>query len=153
MDNSHDSKVNGVQKSGLNKAQKKFLVGAVLIVGAIAYLIVAGVQASSVYYHTVDEVLAMGSEAENKGLRMEGKVVAGSIEKDSANLKLTFKIIDDSLKSMSVYYKGTTPDMFQEDIDVVVEGKLSKDGRFIANRLLTSCPSKYEAAEEVKKSI
>ncbi|VAX19077.1 hypothetical protein MNBD_NITROSPINAE03-690, partial [hydrothermal vent metagenome] len=24
---------------------------------------------------------------------------------------------------------------------------------FIANKLLTSCPSKYEAAEEVKKSI
>ncbi len=52
---------------------------------------------------------------------------------------------------MSVTYKGITPDMFQENIEVVVEGTVGLDGKFKADRLLTSCPSKYEASEEVKK--
>ncbi|VAX21332.1 hypothetical protein MNBD_NITROSPINAE02-156 [hydrothermal vent metagenome] len=135
------------------KGQKKFAIGAAIIVGAIGYLMYAGVQASSVYYFTVDEVLSMNSTEKKMALRMEGKVKPGSIEKDMTSLKLSFKIIDDSMKSIPVYYQGTVPDMFQDDIDVVVEGKFSSDGRFVANRLLTSCPSKYEAAEELQKSL
>jgi len=150
------SKTSGGAGSGAKKpntAQKKFAIGAAIIVVAIGYLMYTGVKASSVYYRTVDEVLAMGPKAKNMALRLEGKVEPGTIEKDAANLKLTFRIIDESKKSIPVDYKGSPPDMFQEDIDVVVEGKLSEDGRFIANKLLTSCPSKYEAAEELKKSL
>ncbi|VAX18902.1 hypothetical protein MNBD_NITROSPINAE04-1111 [hydrothermal vent metagenome] len=141
------------RRKGLNSAQKKFMVGAVIIVGTIGYLIFTGVQASGSYYYTVAEVLAMGSDITKNRLRLEGKVAPGTISKDTSSLKLNFEIIDESMKKIPVYYEGVTPDMFQADIDVVVEGRVDKDGRFIANKLLTSCPSKYEAAEEVKKSI
>jgi len=140
------------QRKKANSAQKKFAVGATLIVGAIGYLIYTGVQTSGSYYRTVSEVLAMGQASEGMGLRLEGKVVAGSIWKDVSNLKLTFSIMDKSQKAIVVYYEGVIPDMFQENMDVVVEGKLSK-GRFVATKLLTSCPSRYDAAKEVKKSI
>ncbi|MFQ5717353.1 MAG: cytochrome c maturation protein CcmE, partial [Nitrospinales bacterium] len=42
-------------------------------------------------------------------------------------------------------------DMFQDEGEVVVEGKLV-EGVFHANTLLTSCPSKYEAEKEAGKS-
>ncbi|HEB71483.1 MAG TPA: cytochrome c maturation protein CcmE [Nitrospirae bacterium] len=137
----------------MNKAQKKFFVGASLLVLAIGLLIYSGVKASGTYYYTVSEVLSMSPGAKKAGLRLEGKVVPGSIKKDTENLKLDFAITDDSQKSMVVLWKGVTPDMFQDNIDVVVEGSVDQDGRFVASKLLTSCPSKYEAAKEAKESI
>ncbi|MBF0291498.1 MAG: cytochrome c maturation protein CcmE [Nitrospinae bacterium] len=141
----------GPRKASGNSAQKKFLVGSAIIVGAIAYLIYTGVQASGSYYRTVSEVVAMGSAASNMSLRLEGKVSPGTIEKDTANLKLNFQITDKSNKSIPVYYEGVVPDMFHDNIDVVVEGKLGQDGKFVATKLLTSCPSRYDAAKEMKK--
>jgi len=138
---------------GRNSAKTKFLVGAAILVAAIWYLMYTGVKASGSYYYKVSEVLAMGSKAQSISLRLEGKVVEGTIRKDVSNLKLSFDIKDESEKSISVYYEGVTPDMFQDNIDVVVEGKLDPSGRFIATKLLTSCPSKYEASKDVKKSI
>lgn len=137
----------------MNKAQKKFFVGASLLVFAIGFLIYSGVKTSGTYYYTVSEVLSMDPRALKTGLRLEGKVIPGSIKKDAGNLKLNFAITDESEKSMTVLWKGVVPDMFQDNIDVVVEGSVNENGKFVANRLLTSCPSKYEAAKEVKESI
>ena len=142
----------GPRRAAGNSAQKKFLAGSAIIVGAIAYLIYTGVQASGSYYRTVSEVVAMGSAASNMSLRMEGKVVAGTIVKDTSNLKLNFNITDKSGKSIPIYYEGVVPDMFHDNIDVVVEGKLAQDGKFVATKLLTSCPSRYDAAKEMKKN-
>ena len=137
----------------LNKAQRKFFIGSAILVVTIGYLIFTGVKASGTYYHTVSEVLAMGSSANTMSLRLEGKVAPGSIKSDPGNLKLDFDLVDKSSKTMPVTYKGVTPDMFKENIKVIVEGNVGKDGRFVANRLLTSCPSRYNAAKETKKSI
>jgi cytochrome c-type biogenesis protein CcmE len=143
----------GVARSaGNNKSQKKFLVGSAIIVGAIGYLIYTGVQASGSYYKTVSEVLAMGQAASTLSLRLEGKVAPGTVEKDATNLKLNFHLTDKSQKSIPVYYEGVIPDMFHDNIDVVVEGKLSENGKFVATKLLTSCPSRYDAAKEMKKA-
>jgi cytochrome c-type biogenesis protein CcmE len=37
------------------------------------------------------------------------------------------------------------PDMFAENRDVIVEGKLLPAGEIAATQVLTSCPSKYQA--------
>ncbi|MBI4665632.1 MAG: cytochrome c maturation protein CcmE [Nitrospinae bacterium] len=132
-------------------AQTKFLAGSLIIVGAIGYLIYTGIQASGSYYKTVSEVTALGSRASNMSLRLEGKVVPGTIERDTSNLKLNFHITDKSKKTIPVFYEGIVPDMFQDNIDVVVEGKLADNGKFVATKLLTSCPSRYDAAKEMKK--
>jgi cytochrome c-type biogenesis protein CcmE len=135
----------------MNKAQKKFLAGASIIVLAIGYLIFTGVKASGSYYYTVSEVAAMGAKAKAMPLRLEGKVVSGSIEKDPANLRLSFRLVDKSNQSMPVDYKGTAPDNFKDDVSVVAEGALGDDGRLKATKILTSCPSRYDAAKEMKK--
>lgn len=135
----------------MNPAQKKFAVGATILVGAIGYLIYSAIGASGSYYYKVAEVLAMGDRAMNISLRVEGKVAPGTIEADKTNLKHTFEVTDDSGKSIPVYYEGVPPDMLQDDIAVVVEGELDNSGRIVATRVLTSCPSRYDAAEEMKK--
>lgn len=143
----------GPRRAGVNNAQKKFMVGSTIIVGAIGYLIYTGVQASGSYYRTVSEVAAMGPAASSVSLRLEGKVVPGSVEKDASNLKLSFRLTDKSQKSIPVHYEGVIPDMFHDNMDVVVEGRLSPEGGFVATKLLTSCPSRYDAAKEMKKTL
>ncbi len=140
------------KKKGLNQAQKKFLIGSLILVGAITYLIYSAIDTSANYYYKVAEVKAMGSRAMNMALRLEGKVAPGTIANDAANLKLRFEVVDDSKASIRVYYEGMAPDMLQDDIDVVVEGSLDSSGQLVATRVLTSCPSRYDAAEEAKEA-
>ncbi len=120
-----------------------------MIVAAVIYLMYVGISETSVYYMTVSELVDKKDAIYSEGVRVNGVVVPGSIKKDRSNLKVNFKIMDseekDSEKNILVYYEGIIPDMFQENIDVVVEGVVDNSGTLSANTLLTACPSKYEA--------
>ena len=131
----------------MNKKQLKFIFGSFIIVVSIGYLVVTGISKTAVYYLTVSELLSKGSTVYGEGVRVEGKVVGGSIMKDPSALKVDFKITDGN-KDIPIHYEGVIPDLFKDDRDVVVEGKYTHEGVFRAHTLLTSCPSKYESADK-----
>jgi cytochrome c-type biogenesis protein CcmE len=136
----------------MTQKKTKFVIGSVLIVAAIGYLITAGINSTSQYFFTVDELMSQKVSYAGEGLKVKGNVVNGSIVRDSDNyLKINFAIEDKS-SNLNVIYEGIIPDMFKDGQEVVVEGTLAKDGVFHANTLLTSCPSKYEAEREAGKS-
>ena len=68
-----------------------------------------------------------------------------SIQRDPTTLLVQFQTADAS-GSMPVTYKGVLPDIFADNVEVVVEGKYSQDGTFNAGTLLAKCPSKFESA-------
>lgn len=127
--------------------KSKFLIGALLIVGAIAYLIYTGVKETSVYYLTIEEFLPKREALANEGVRVAGRVQAGTLAWDPKDLNLRFSLghFEDGEESLPVYYRGILPDMFAEGRDVIVEGKYSPGGVFVADTIMTSCPSKYES--------
>lgn len=129
----------------------KFLIGALLIVGAVAYLIYTGVRETSVYYLTIEEFLPKREALANEGVRVAGRVQAGTLAWDPKDLNLRFSLghFKDGGESLPVHYHGILPDMFAEGRDVIVEGRYSPEGIFTANTIMTSCPSKYEP--EVKE--
>ena len=134
----------------------KFAVGSFLIVGAITYLISTSISQTSMYFVTVDELASKGISYSNTEVKVKGNVVKGSINRSPKDyLLVNFAIKDkenkDQSKYLKVQYKGITPDMFQDEGEVVVEGVI-KNGIFHANTLLTSCPSKYEAEKQAGKS-
>ncbi|MDH5543092.1 MAG: cytochrome c maturation protein CcmE [Nitrospinota bacterium] len=136
----------------MKNSGKKFLIASLVVVGAIGYLVYAGIKETSVYYLTVSEALASSEMKSGNEFRMEGHVEAGTINIAADNLGAKFQIKDDK-NSIPVSYRGTIPDMFSDDIDVVVQGYFDvKEGVFKAHTLLTSCPSKYEASEMEKES-
>jgi len=136
----------------MKNSGKKFLIASLVVVGAIGYLVYAGIKETSVYYLTVSEALASSEMKSGNEFRMEGHVEAGTINIADDNLGAKFQIKDDK-NSIPVSYRGTIPDMFSDDIDVVVQGYFDvKEGVFKAHTLLTSCPSKYEASEMEKES-
>ena len=51
-------------------------------------------------------------------------------------------------KGLHISYVGTDPlpDTFKDGAQCLVEGKVTPDGRFVAETLQAKCASKYEAA-------
>jgi cytochrome c-type biogenesis protein CcmE len=128
--------------------KKRFLIGAALLVGAVTYLVYAGVRESSVYYLTIDEFLHKKATLVDEGVRVAGRVKDGSVAKKTSptGTELQFVLTDfNKSDGVKVFYTGILPDMFAEGRDVIVEGKYARDGILRAQSVMTSCPSKYEA--------
>ena len=123
--------------------KEKFVIGVTIVVLAIGYLGFMGFQSSAMYYYRIVELLEMGSEAYDQGLRVSGTVLAGSIDRDVDSLTVRFAIVEEG-ETLSVVYTGVIPDTFKDDADVVVEGELARSGVFQAKTILMKCPSKYE---------
>jgi cytochrome c-type biogenesis protein CcmE len=125
---------------------RRFIIGATIIVAAVAYLVYTGIRETSVYYLTIDEFLSRREAVANEGIRVAGRVGAESVKWNPSTLDLRFRLASfDGRDGVDVAYNGVLPDMFAEGRDVIVEGTYSPSGTFRARTLLTSCPSKYEA--------
>ena len=131
-----------------NRKQKKFLVGFGLVIAAIGYLIYTGATDATMYYLTVSELKAAietGDVAYEENMRLHGKVVSGSIERDDVgSLRIRFIAHEGGMEA-PVVYTGVVPDTFKDDSEVVLEGEYGRDGTFNAHTLYAKCPSKYEA--------
>jgi len=127
----------------VSKQHIKLSIGATVVVLAIAYLMFSGTTASSAFFLTVPELQERVSTLQGEAVRVAGKVTNDPIQWDVQNLALAFTIGDDAYR-IPVQYHGVKPDMFQAGANVIVEGRISRDGVLIAANLMTSCPSKYE---------
>ena len=137
------------------KAGHKFLLGAAAIVLSVGFLIAEGVKETGVYFLTPSE-LAAKTKADptfyDVGLKMGAKVVPGSVRRAPDNHQIDFQV-SDGVKSYPVTYRGLVPDTFTDanDIEVIVEGRLGRDGVFRATEVLAKCGSRYEAAYDKTK--
>jgi cytochrome c-type biogenesis protein CcmE len=125
--------------------RRRFAVGAALIVAAVSYLVYAGIRSTSTYYFEMDEFLAARQAHAGQTLRVKGWV--GAINRDDARTnRLEFDLTrKDGSAAVPVAYTGIKPDMFSAGREVVVEGRWDGE-RLAAQQIMTSCPSKYEAA-------
>jgi cytochrome c-type biogenesis protein CcmE len=74
---------------------------------------------------------------------MTGKVVPGSIQRDSDSMR--FRAVDrDGEGSIPVTYTGTVPDPFRGGREIVLTGSV-QNGTFVGepDTLITKCPSKF----------
>ena len=128
--------------------KKKFLIGGLIVVLAIAYLGYLGFQNSATYYYTVGELTAQPGPVNGESIRVNGLVADGSVEQDIKERILRFTIVDaEGENSLPVVYQGVVPDTFKTGSDVVVEGYLNSAGVFHANNILAKCPSRYVPEE------
>ena len=138
----------------MKKSAKKTLVAVMLIVVGVGFLIYKGVSETGVYYLTVGEVIAAAPGSFNdRGIRVSGKVVEGSIKYNQRDLLLTFTVKDlnDDTKTMKVRYTGVIPDAFKPSVEVILEGNYDrKRNTFSATTLLAKCPSKYKTKKTGK---
>src|SRR6476660_6297536 len=121
----------------------KILVAAFVLIGAMAYLAMAGMKSGWVYFVTVDQFTSDNALA-NQRVRLHGKVATDGFVASSGTLTARFVLLGQS-RQLDVVYHGAIPDMFKVGGDVVVEGRRDRAGAFQADVLMTKCASKYEA--------
>ena len=135
------------------KPRTKFLIGGVLVLGTAGYLMASSIKETAVYYLTPGELSAKtvaDPTFYDTGVKIGARVVPGSIKRSPGGRETSFAITDGA-KTYNVIYRGITPDTFTDGVDVVVEGRLGRDGTFHATTLLAKGASRYENAPEKYK--
>ena len=122
-----------------------FILGGLIILGAVIYLVYANTQSNAVYYMTVSE-LHTCTTCTTQSVRVAGTVQKGTVVHNDVKQQISFTISDSNGQSLPVVYSGIVPDIFAPGIQVVVEGHYTGQGPFQAQTLLAKCPSKFTAA-------
>ena len=127
------------------KSKTKFVIGGGIIVVTLFCLAWVGAQQSKTYYHTIAEIPTLAGPALHERLRVAGDVQNGSIQRNSGHVD--FVLVEEG-KGLPVSYVGSDPlpDTFKDGAQCLVEGKVTPEGRFIAETVQAKCASKYEAA-------
>jgi cytochrome c-type biogenesis protein CcmE len=119
-----------------------FLVIALAIVGLMYTTLSEGTE----YYKHVDEVMANPQVWEGKRLQLHGFIVDGSLMQRANTLDYKFEVQSNG-KVVSARYTGVVPDTFKDGAEVVLKGRLGRDGFAVEpNGVMAKCPSKYNPA-------
>jgi cytochrome c-type biogenesis protein CcmE len=123
----------------------------VLALVALAALVGAGLLAASAlreeasYFYT-PMTLVKAKVPAGKAIRLGGMVQNGSVKRDADGVTVRFTV-QDREATQPVVYKGITPDLFVEGSGVVADGRLGKDGTFVADSLLAKHDENYVPRE------
>ena len=126
-----------------------FAVAALAAAGiALAVLTVGGIGKNLVYYWGPTELHAAGDKAVGASIRLGGLVAEGSVKRGTGASNVEFDVIDRPGGRVHVRCTGVPPQMFRENIGVVVEGTMVPGGYFQSNRLMVSHNNEYKAPEK-----
>jgi cytochrome c-type biogenesis protein CcmE len=131
---------------------RKLALASMLVACAIIYLAYLGAAESWQYYLTVDECLSDGAFHGGTRLRVNGKVAGGSLQIAPDRRQADF-VLQGTKESLAVTFIGAMPDNLAENMDVVVEGRLADPKKFIADKVLTRCASKYQSKNSSTSTI
>lgn len=124
------------------KSRNRLIIVTIIILGIVgglvAYALISGDYS---YYKTVKE-LRRDPSLVGVSVRVGGEVEKGSLNLDKKGYH--FKIAQGK-ESIKVNYQGKLPDTFEEGILVIADGKYKKGYQVDATKIITKCPSKYEA--------
>ncbi len=118
-------------------------VGLLLVIGG--FLLFGNLNNNLVYYLTTTEARETRVDfPDGRRFRLAGEVVPGSIE--SLSIGTSF-IASDGITSVTVRHEGDPPQLFQEGIEVVVEGTWDGDV-FVSDVMLVKHDEEYRVPEE-----
>ena len=117
----------------------------VVVVGSVGYLMVSSLDDTMIYYKTVDELLAESARFDGKPIRVNGVLVPASVRQKPGTEQFRFTLSKRG-QVLEVSYAGILPDSMEDGRDLVVQGMLQASQKlFVADQILTKCPSKHEA--------
>ncbi|MBM95013.1 MAG: cytochrome c maturation protein CcmE [Oceanospirillaceae bacterium] len=117
------------------------VVGVGIAVGLLAYSLSQNIN----LFQTPTQIAA-GEVPVGQTIRAGGLVVAGSVERDSDGLGVTFKVTDGAAE-VSIFYDGILPDLFREGQGIVALGKLDDKRVLQASEVLAKHDENYMPPE------
>jgi len=138
--------MNHPSASDLMRRRSRLFMAGAFVVAAVAFIVIAagGINKNLVYYWTPTDLHAAGDKAYGATIRLGGMVAPGSIKKNPGISALEFDVRDGG-GIVHVKSAGVPPQMFRENIGVVVEGTMDRGGYFKCNRLMVSHGNEYRA--------
>ena len=127
--------------------KKSNIIGLVVI--AIAIAVILSTRESASAYVSFDEAYSMSSDGDANSIHVVGELKKNSIgdivgvNPSADMLSVRFVLVDDQQKEEIVYLNQPMPsDLLRSDKVVVIGGY--KNDKFVADKVLLKCPSKYE---------
>lgn len=124
-----------------------YAVAGVAVLAVAGAMIYQALATSLVYFILPNEYAADPGRYDERRLRLGGIVAESSVAFDESDLRLTF-LVTDGLVSYPVRHFGAPPDLFQENIGVVIEGHFEGQ-TFVSDNVLVRHSEVYEADDGV----
>ena len=122
-----------------------FVIPAILGIAVAGFFLVRSAGAESVYYlYTSEAIEARDRFADGQRFRIAGTVVPGSLLEGRG--ESTFDI-DDGRATVTVRLVSVPPPLFQEDVEVLLEGAWAGDV-FVADEALIRHEAEYQAPDQ-----
>ena len=120
------------------------VIALVAIVGA-GLLAAWGLRSQASYFYVPSDIRADPPEPD-RAVRLGGMVERGSLKTEPDGVTIGF-VVGDGKARVPVRFRGIVPSLFTEGSGVVAEGKLRRDGTFVADNLLAKHDEKYVPRE------
>jgi cytochrome c-type biogenesis protein CcmE len=120
------------------------LLAMAALVGAVL-LAMWGLSDRAAYFRTPQDIAAGRAEVD-RPIRLGGMVKQGSVLKQPDGVSIRF-IVTDGVAAVPVRFRGIVPDLFKEGSGVVAEGRLERDGVFVADTILAKHDERYMPPE------
>ncbi len=144
--------MSGPEQAVTRKRKRLFAVLALVAgLGVAAALVLTAFSDNLVFFHSPSDVVERHLPAD-KRFRVGGLVEQGSVKRDGL---VTDFVVTDLKHSVAIRYTGMLPDLFREGQGIVADGRLDRQGRFIASEVLAKHDENYmppEVADALKKS-
>jgi cytochrome c-type biogenesis protein CcmE len=110
------------------KGKAKVIIISLVVIASFLYLVLIGMKEGTMYYFEVAEFIGKIDELGQKKVRVNGEIVAESLNFDSRSLVLAFTLKDiKGPQVLTVRYKGSPPDLIeQEGVTLVAEGSYNR---------------------------
>ncbi len=132
----------------MTPARKKRLALIVLMVTVIGIGLGFALQAlnENIMFFISPSDVAQDKAPRDRLFRIGGMVVNGSVSRPGAGLTVQFDLTD-NVNNVTVRYSGILPDLFREGQGIIANGKLDKDGTFVAQEVLAKHDENYMPPE------
>lgn len=156
------SSASATQPIARNSGRWKFLIGGLLILGAVAYLVISGTLGGARYFITVDDLMNNRETYAGQMVRVTGAVIGDTIRYDTENLIIEFTVAniaqenedlaqalhaavnDPNATHMQVRVENQVkPELLQHEAQAIMTGTLGEDGVFHVSELNLKCPSRF----------
>jgi cytochrome c-type biogenesis protein CcmE len=121
----------------------RWWLAAAVCVGAVAWLLGAGLTDNIQYFRTASEAVAARADDGGHTLRLAGAVVPGSEQHTATGVDFA---VTDGHATVEVHHVGAAPELFAAGAPVVCEGRWQRDV-FFSDRILIKHGSDYRPPE------
>ena len=111
-------------------------------IGLIVYASSTIASRNTIYYYTTSETTEI-EISKTERIKLGGFVVEGSISKNDG---FTIFTITDGNKDIEIVFDGFVPDLFQENMGVILDGVLEND-TFFADDMLVKHDNEYVSTD------